>query len=215
MSPRARVASRRRVQIVPMSQRKFVTNSRLRDARALARARTRDANAHTYLCARLMASESRARAPIARARRETLKKMPRSSRAKRRRGVAATALARALIAASWSCVVALRPGASMSIDCVTPEVGPAVGGTLVTLAGEGYGGSADAACASSAIAMDNCVLKCVSARCYDNVYGGDPLEEGEIDVARGRTFRSCARTELRGAKNIAAERAAFERSGSL
>ena len=74
---------------------------------------------------------------------------------------------------------------------------------------------ADAACASSAIAMDNCVLKCVSARCYDNVYGGDPLEEGEIDVARGRTFRSCARTELRGAKNIAAERAAFERSGSL
>ena len=35
----------------------------------------------------------------------------------------------------------------MSIDCVTPEVGPAVGGTLVTLAGEGYGGSADAACA--------------------------------------------------------------------
>lgn len=87
-----------------------------------------------------MASESRARAPIARARRETSKKMPRSSRAKRRRGVAATALARALIAASWSCVVALRPGASMSIDCVTPEVGPAVGGTLVTLAGEGYGG---------------------------------------------------------------------------
>ena len=75
--------------------------------------------------------------------------------------------------------------------------------------------SIDAACASSAIAMDNCVLKCVSARCYDNVYGGDPLEEGEIDVARGRTFRSCARTELRGAKNIAAERAAFERSGSL
>ncbi len=74
---------------------------------------------------------------------------------------------------------------------------------------------ADAACASSAIAMDNCVLKCVSTRCYDNVYGGDPLEEGEIDVARGRTFRSCARTELRGAKNIAAERAAFERSGSL
>lgn len=147
MSPRARVASRRRVQIVPMSQRKFVTNSRLRDARALARARTRDANAHTYLCARLMASESRARAPIARARRETSKKMPRSSRAKRRRGVAATALARALIAASWSCVFALRPGASMSIDCVTPEVGPAVGGTLVTLAGEGYGGSADAACA--------------------------------------------------------------------
>ena len=48
-----------------------------------------------------------------------------------------------------------------------------------------------------------------------HVYGGDPLEEGEIDVARGRTFRSCARTELRGAKNIAAERAAFERSGSL
>ena len=55
----------------------------------------------------------------------------------------------------------------------------------------------DPSCAVSAIDMDNCVLRCVSPTCYANVYGSDPLEEGEVDVARGRTFRSCARGELR------------------
>merc|ERR1712216_540567 len=55
----------------------------------------------------------------------------------------------------------------------------------------------DPVCTTSAIEMDNCVLRCVSGRCCEAVYGGDALEEGEIDVKRGRTFRSCARTELR------------------
>ena len=73
----------------------------------------------------------------------------------------------------------------------------------------------DPSCAASAIDMDNCVLRCVSPACYANVYGSDPLEEGEVDVARGRTFRSCARGELRGAKTAAAERRAVERGVTL
>ena len=73
----------------------------------------------------------------------------------------------------------------------------------------------DPAGAVSAIDMDNCVLRCVSPTCYDNVYGSDPLEEGEVDVARGRTFRSCARGELRGYKAAAAEKRAAERGVTL
>ena len=45
--------------------------------------------------------------------------------------------------------------------------------------------------------MENCVLRCASASCYDEVYGRDALEEGEVDTERGRAFRSCAREELR------------------
>ena len=40
----------------------------------------------------------------------------------------------------------------------------------------------------------------MSNACYDNVYGADPLEDGEVDVVRGRTFRSCARNEVRNIK---------------
>ena len=63
--------------------------------------------------------------------------------------------------------------------------------------------------------MDNCVLRCVSGRCYDAVYGADALEEGEMDVKRGRTFRSCARTELREAKQAEQQRAKAEREEKL
>jgi hypothetical protein len=53
---------------------------------------------------------------------------------------------------------------------------------------------------ASAIDMENCAMRCVSPECYENVYGDDPLEDGEVDVVRGRTFRSCARTAFRTAK---------------
>ena len=51
--------------------------------------------------------------------------------------------------------------------------------------------------ADDASVMENCVLRCASASCYDEVYGRDALEEGEVDTERGRAFRSCAREELR------------------
>ena len=70
-------------------------------------------------------------------------------------------------------------------------------------------------CTTSSIEMDNCVLRCVSGRCYEAVYGGDALEEGEIDVKRGRTFRSCARAELREAKQAEQARAKAEREENL
>ena len=65
----------------------------------------------------------------------------------------------------------------------------------------------------SAIEMDNCVLRCVSSRCYEAVYGEDSLEEGEIDVRRGRMFQSCARTEMKDAKH--SERIREERQENL
>lgn len=36
----------------------------------------------------------------------------------------------------------------------------------------------------------NCVLKCVSSKCYDEIYEFDPLEEGEIDQ-RYASFKGC------------------------
>ena len=59
------------------------------------------------------------------------------------------------------------------------------------------------------------MLRCVSGRCYEAVYGGDALEEGEIDVKRGRTFRSCARAELREAKQAEQQRAKLGRAENL
>lgn len=36
----------------------------------------------------------------------------------------------------------------------------------------------------------HCVTHCVSSHCYNQVYGPDPLEEGEIDV-RLNSFKGC------------------------
>ena len=58
----------------------------------------------------------------------------------------------------------------------------------------------DRECNKSGIEMENCILKCMSNMCYGNIYAGDPLEEGEVDIIRGRNFRSCARNELRQLK---------------
>lgn len=41
----------------------------------------------------------------------------------------------------------------------------------------------------------NCVNKCISQDCFDEVYADNLLEDGEIDSARSRTFTSCVRAE--------------------
>ena len=51
--------------------------------------------------------------------------------------------------------------------------------------------------ASDPSALENCALRCASAACYERTYASDPLEEGELDVERGREYRTCARDELR------------------
>jgi|TARA_B110000977_G_scaffold58441_1_gene79457 hypothetical protein len=77
----------------------------------------------------------------------------------------------------------------------------------------------DVECLTTAIEFDNCVLRCVSHRCYRAVYGDDALEDGEVDTQRGRTFRSCSRTELRESKQRDMEQvriaAAGEREDNL
>mmetsp|Transcript_22263 Transcript_22263/g.69292 ORF Transcript_22263/g.69292 Transcript_22263/m.69292 type:complete len:144 (+) Transcript_22263:123-554(+) len=65
-------------------------------------------------------------------------------------------------------------------------------------------------CARDSVARENCIMRCSSDSCYQQVYGEDPLEEGEIDTARGRIFRNCARNELRTNKALAAEKASAE-----
>uniref|UniRef100_A0A0E0CL13 Uncharacterized protein n=1 Tax=Oryza meridionalis TaxID=40149 RepID=A0A0E0CL13_9ORYZ len=47
------------------------------------------------------------------------------------------------------------------------------------------------ACKSSATEKENCVLRCLSPECYDLIYGGDPLEEGELDYIRGHEYKYC------------------------
>jgi len=46
-------------------------------------------------------------------------------------------------------------------------------------------------CKSSMIAKENCALRCLSPSCYELVYEGDPLEEGEKDVFRSQEYKYC------------------------
>jgi hypothetical protein len=43
----------------------------------------------------------------------------------------------------------------------------------------------------------NCVDRCVSPECYDEIYGDNPLEDGEIDNVRYRQFTGCVRLQTR------------------
>ena len=42
----------------------------------------------------------------------------------------------------------------------------------------------------------NCVNKCLSSDCYEQVYKDRPLEDGEINTLLERQFKSCHRKEL-------------------
>ena len=44
-----------------------------------------------------------------------------------------------------------------------------------------------------------CTLRCLSAKCYDEVYGppAEELEEGEIDRPRDNSFNRCVKQEAR------------------
>jgi hypothetical protein len=41
----------------------------------------------------------------------------------------------------------------------------------------------------------NCIIKCVSKICYDEIYEFDPLEEGEVDQ-RALSFKGCYATYI-------------------
>ncbi len=41
----------------------------------------------------------------------------------------------------------------------------------------------------------NCVNECVSKSCYDEIYASNPLEDGEVDSSRIRSFTNCLRKE--------------------
>ncbi|KAL1195486.1 hypothetical protein V5N11_030757 [Cardamine amara subsp. amara] len=46
-------------------------------------------------------------------------------------------------------------------------------------------------CKSSAIAKENCALRCLSPVCYQLIYESDPLEEGEKDLIRSQEYKYC------------------------
>lgn len=46
-------------------------------------------------------------------------------------------------------------------------------------------------CKSPMIAKENCMLQCVSPPCYELIYEGDPLEEGEKDYSRSQEYKYC------------------------
>ena len=48
----------------------------------------------------------------------------------------------------------------------------------------------------------NCVQLCLSPACYQKVYGDEPLEDGEIDVDRAKTFEVCVKEEMRLARKL-------------
>ena len=43
----------------------------------------------------------------------------------------------------------------------------------------------------------NCVHRCASAACYDEVYAAEPLEDGEVDTERDALFKSCMVAEAK------------------
>lgn len=43
----------------------------------------------------------------------------------------------------------------------------------------------------------NCVNNCTSPVCFQEVYGSNPLEDGEIDTQRAHEFAACNRREMR------------------
>ncbi|GAQ88219.1 hypothetical protein KFL_004100070 [Klebsormidium nitens] len=52
-------------------------------------------------------------------------------------------------------------------------------------------------CMTSSINKENCILRCMNPECYEQVYGLDSLEEGEVDARRGKDFRMCVRKALK------------------
>lgn len=95
-------------------------------------------------------------------------------RAREPRRAIARGLAWTLMIAPWTArAVALSLGASMELDCASPDVGPATGGTLVTLAGDGYGGSASAACSFDSTVVAPSVKTATAMTCLSPRYGDD------------------------------------------
>ena len=47
----------------------------------------------------------------------------------------------------------------------------------------------------------NAINRCVSASCFNDVYGDTPLEDGEVDPVRNRLFTICTRKEIRVGNN--------------
>ena len=45
----------------------------------------------------------------------------------------------------------------------------------------------------------NCVSACLSPACFQQVYGVEPLEDGELDFARAQQFDECFLSELKQA----------------
>lgn len=42
---------------------------------------------------------------------------------------------------------------------------------------------------------NNCINECTSKVCYEEIYGSNPLEDGEFDTYRGKKFIACMRRE--------------------
>lgn len=46
----------------------------------------------------------------------------------------------------------------------------------------------------------NCVQLCISPACYQEAYGEEPLEDGELDIDHALKFEECAQEEMRLAR---------------
>lgn len=48
----------------------------------------------------------------------------------------------------------------------------------------------------------NCIQVCLSPACYQDIYGEEPLENGEIDVDRAKRFEICVKEEMRAVRSL-------------
>ncbi|OAY44523.1 uncharacterized protein LOC110620519 [Manihot esculenta] len=64
-------------------------------------------------------------------------------------------------------------------------------------------------CKSSMTAKENCALRCLSPTCYELIYEGDPLEEGEKDLGRSQEYKYCMYKASLG-ESLEGIRGAFE-----
>merc|ERR1712183_1125683 len=55
---------------------------------------------------------------------------------------------------------------------------------------------------------EDCLAKCVSETCYNEVYASEPLEPGEVDKKKSSDFNGCVKKESDAEKKRKAEEAA-------
>ncbi|OUS46368.1 hypothetical protein BE221DRAFT_192357 [Ostreococcus tauri] len=106
------------------------------------------------------------------------------------------ALAALAVGPAWAHARALPYGVSVAVDAASPEIGPATGGTLVTLSGDGYGSGTSVACAFDDARVTPTTQSVSGMTCLTPRYGNDDGGFASIGVTLRRSGRDATTSPL-------------------